>query len=297
MIRRLKYHEIDFRKYAECLENSEQRKYSASKEFLDITSKKQWEILVYKDYEAVMPIPYIRKMGVKMVINPKLCQQLGIFSKKDDINLNDLFLQTFEKKYNVWYYAFNDSNRFTKSLKQRQNFLIFPDRYEIVRQKYSPKRKRKLRLDEDVQEDSEIREVTLNEAYSFISENIIGAKTEKDKQEFLQTFLDFEKSAALTVTAFYYKQAIINAIATYHDPKTVALLGTFNNKDFIKLSGASVIIDHVISKNIEQKIFDFEGSEVPSIEEFFRGFRPELKPYPVIISSKKELIKKILKLS
>ena len=148
-----------------------------------------------------------------------------------------------------------------------------------------------------MQEDSEIRDVTLNEAYNFISENIIGAKTEKDKQEFLQTFLDFEKSGALTVTAFYYKQTIINAIATYHDPKTVALLGTFNNKDFIKLSGASVIIDHVISKNIEQKIFDFEGSEVPSIEEFFRGFRPELKPYPVIVSSKKELIKKILKLS
>ncbi|MBU3049861.1 hypothetical protein KNV96_17100, partial [Chryseobacterium indologenes] len=85
MIKRLKYHEIDFVKYSQCLENSEQRKYTATKDFLDITSKKQWEVLVYNDYEAVMPVPFIRKYGVKIVHNPKLCQQLGVFSKKDDV--------------------------------------------------------------------------------------------------------------------------------------------------------------------------------------------------------------------
>lgn len=297
MIRRLKYHEIDFRKYAECLESSEQRKYSASKDFLDITSGKRWEILVYNDYEAVMPIPFIRKIGFKVVINPKLCQQLGIFSKKDEVEINDQFLSFFEKNYNIWYYAFNDTNSFTRSLKERKNFLIYPDNYETVKQRYSPKRKRKLRLDEDVKLNSEIREVSMNEVRDFISENTIGAKNEKDKKEFLQTFLDFEKSGHLTITAFYYNQAIINAIAVYDDQKTVALLGTFNNKDFIKLSGASVIIDHVISKNIETRVFDFEGSEVPSIEEFFRGFRPELKTYPVIINTKTDMIKKAMKLS
>jgi hypothetical protein len=49
MIQRLKYNEIDFEKYTQCLENSEQRKYSASKVFLDVTSKNRWELLVYND--------------------------------------------------------------------------------------------------------------------------------------------------------------------------------------------------------------------------------------------------------
>ncbi|MCW3162241.1 hypothetical protein [Chryseobacterium oryctis] len=298
MIRRLKYHEIDFKKYTDCLENSEQRKYSATKDFLDITSKKNWEVLVYKDYEAVMPIPYVKKLGfIKLVINPKLCQQLGIFSKYDNIELNDKFLNYFKKKYNIWYYAFNAENKFSTKLNQRQNFLIYPDNYENVKQKYSPKRKRKLRLDEEVLQNSEVREVTMNEAIGFISENTIGAKDEKDKHEFLQTFSDFEKTKHLKLTAFFYHQNIINAIAVYSDDKTLALLGTFNAKEYIKLSGSSVIIDHIISKNIENKIFDFEGSDVPAIEEFFRGFRPELQKYSMILNSKKDILKRILKLS
>lgn len=293
MIRRLKYQEIDFKKYTECLENSEQQKYSATIDFLDIVSGKQWEILVYNDYEAVMPIPYIKKIGIKIVINPKLCQQLGVFSKTDSIEINDQFLEFFEKKYNIWYYAFNDTNQFTKKLKERKNFLIYPADYDQVRQKYSPKRKRKLRLDEEVLQNSEVRKVTMNEALDFIYHNTIGAKDEKDKQEFLQTFSDFEKAQHLELTAFFYHKTIINIIAVYSDEKTLALLGTFNAKEHVKLSGSSVIIDHIISKNIHNKIFDFEGSDVPAIEEFFRGFRPELKMYPTTLNSKKDLLKKV----
>lgn len=296
MIRRLKYQEIDFKKYTECLENSEQQKYSATLDFLNVVSGKQWDILVYNDYEAVMPVPYMKKFGLKIVINPKLCQQLGIFSKTDNIQVNDQFLVFFEKKYNIWYYAFNDTNQFTKKLKERQNFLIYPADYNEVRQKYSPKRKRKLRLDEEVLQNSEVRKVTMNEALDFISQNTIGAKDEKDKQEFLQTFSDFEQAQHLQLTAFFYHKTIINIIAVYSDEKTLALLGTFNAKEHIKLSGSSVIIDHIISENIQTKIFDFEGSDVPAIEEFFRGFRPELKMYPTTFNSKKELLKKVLKI-
>ncbi|WP_336689034.1 MULTISPECIES: hypothetical protein [unclassified Chryseobacterium] len=287
----MKYNEIDFEKYSKCLENSAQRKYSATKDFLDITSGKQWELLVYNDYEAVMPVPFVKKIGFKIVINPKLCQQLGIFSNIDDVKINDLFLSFLEKKYNIWYYGFNDKNTFSKLLKRRKNFLIYPDNYEIVRQKYSPKRKRKLRLDDDVLQKSEVREVSIFNAWEFISKNLIGAKNEKDKNNFLQIFTDLEKAGYLKLKAFFYGTAIINLIAVYSDDKTIALLGTFNDKDHVKLSGSSFIIDDVIRENIQTKIFDFEGSDIPAIEEFFRGFRPELKSYPVIFNSKKQVIK------
>lgn len=296
MIRRLKYNEIDFDKYSLCLENSEQRKYSATKIFLDVTSNKQWELLVYNDYEAVMPVPFIKKLGVKLVVNPKLCQQLGVFSEKDNREFNDLFLSFFEKNYNIWYYAFNAENNFSKLLNQRQNFLIYPNNYEAVRQKYSPKRKRKLRLDEEVALNSKVIEINIKDVEAFISSNFIGAKDDKDKLKFLTIFHELERSGYLKITAFVYREKIINAIAVFFDEKTVALLGTFNDKDYVKLSGASTIIDHVIAQNIGQRIFDFEGSDVPAVEEFFRGFRPELQMYPVIANSKKDIIKKTLKL-
>lgn len=296
MIRRLKYHEIDFEKYTHCLENSEQRKYSATKDFLDITSDKKWELLVYNDYKAVMPVPYIKKLGLKFIINPKLCQQLGIFSKEDNIIINDQFLDFLKSKYRIWYYAFNDINQFTQTLKRRKNYLINPEDYEIVRQRYSPKRKRKLRLDAEILENSEVQKVNFMNAEKFITENSLGAKDEKDKMKFMKIFSDLENAKLLEIVVFIFKKKIINALALYSNQNTVALLGTFNDKKYVKLSGSSVLIDHIISKNIDSKIFDFEGSEIPSIEEFFTGFRPILKTYSVISNSKKDLLKKILKI-
>ncbi|WP_276967392.1 hypothetical protein [Chryseobacterium sp.] len=293
MIRRLKYHEIDFVKYAQCLENSEQRKYSAAKHFLDTTSTMPWEILVYKDYEAVMPVPFVRKYGMKIVHNPKLCQQLGVFSAKDNVDLNEAFLEYLEKNYMIRAYSFNDVNQLRTKIRIKKNFLLYPEAYEKVYLRYSPKRKRKLRLDEVVLKESEIKTISYEKAKAFIESNTIGINKDHDLFEFMRIFENFYKLSYLKFTAFYYKHKIVNVIATYSDGNMVALLGNFNDKDYVKLSGASVLIDHVIKENIETHIFDFEGGDLPNIEEFFRGFRPELRPYGIIENSKKNLFKKL----
>lgn len=293
MIRRLKYHEIDFVKYAHCLDRSEQRKYSASKDFLDVTSERQWEVLVYGNYEAVMPVPYLRKYGVKIVHNPKLCQQLGVFSAKDDADLNEEFLEYLEKNYLIRIYSFNDDNHFRTKIRCKKNFLLYPDSYETIYAKYSPKRKRKLRLDEEILKEAEIRTISYDEARAFIEAHTIGTNKDGDLFDFMRIFENFYNLNTLKFTAFYYQHKIVNVIATYGDHSMVALLGNFNDKDYVKLSGASVLIDHILKEIIETHIFDFEGGELPNIEEFFRGFRPELRPYGIIENSKKNLFKKL----
>ncbi|NIF06006.1 hypothetical protein F3J23_11205 [Chryseobacterium sp. Tr-659] len=293
MIRRLKYHEIDFVKYAQCLENSEQRKYSATKDFLDTTSTMPWEVLVYKDYEAVMPVPFVRKYGMKIVHNPKLCQQLGVFSAKDEIDLNEAFLDYLENNYMIRAYPFNDVNQLRTKIRIKKNFLLYPDSYDNVYAKYSPKRKRKLRLNEDILKESEIRTISYDKAKTFIEDNTIGLSKDSDLPDFMRIFEKFYQMKYLKFTAFYYQQTIVNVIATYSDGNMVALLGNFNHKEYVKLSGASVLIDHEIKETIQTHIFDFEGGELPNIEEFFRGFRPELRPYGIIENSKKNLFKKL----
>jgi len=295
MIRRLKYKEIDFEKYAACLENSEQRKYSASKTFLDVTTNKQWDILVYHDYEAVMPVPFILKKGVKIVHNPLICQQLGIFSAQDDQKINEKFLQFLQKNYLIRAYHFNETNTFGSKLKTKKNFLLYPGVYDQVFAKYSPKRKRKLRLDDEVKENSEIKEISFHEAEEFIRNNVVGLEKDNDANVLMQTLETFYSLQYLKFLAFYYHNEITNMIAVYSDYDTIALLGTFNDKKYIKMAGASTLIDYVIKENIENCIFDFEGGNLPSIEEFFRGFRPELKHYAVIENSKKKLIKDFAK--
>ncbi|PZU83460.1 MAG: hypothetical protein DI529_12680 [Chryseobacterium sp.] len=295
MIRRIKYQDIDFEKYNNCLENSVQKKFYAERIFLDISADKNWELLIYGDYEAIMPVPLINKFGLKIVHNPKLCQQLGIFSKTDVSEINDQFYRYLIKNYTIRYYAFNDINSFSKPLKTRNNFLIFPDKYETVRQKYSPKRKRKLRLDQEVLENSEvIKNFDLQTIKKFIRSTALGANA-KDMEDFIDILSKFFMNDKLDFYGFFYHQRLINMIAIYREDYSLALLGTYNDREFVKLSGSSYLIDKVISENIETQIFDFEGSEIPAIEEFFRGFRPELRPYPCIQVSKKDLLKQIIK--
>jgi hypothetical protein len=62
----------------------------------------------------------------------------------------------------------------------------------------------------------------------------------------------------------------------------------------VKLNGASNLIDYAIRKNIEHKMFDFEGGDFPHLEEYFRGFRGEQKSYPVIMNSKTQLLLSII---
>lgn len=296
MIRRLKYHEIDFEKYELCIENSVQRKYSVTKNFLDIVADKNWEILVLNDYEAVMPITFFIKFGIRFVLNPKLCQQLGIFSREDSVEINDLFLRFFQKKYRVFYYPFNDNNTFSEQLSRRNNFIIFPDQYEKVYQKYSPKRKRKIRQEPEIKENSEIKQLNFDSVKDFIPQNVLGAKTNStDVHDFINLFKTFYDSGNLDFNGYFFHGNLTNVIAVYRDKKANVLLGTFNDHQFVKISGASVLIDDYLKKTIEQKAFDFEGGDIPNIEEFFRGFRPELKTYPYIQNSKKSLLFQIFK--
>lgn len=295
MIKRLKYHEIDFDKYNNCIKNSVQKKFYAERVFLDISADKNWELLIYGDYEAVMPVPIINKFGLKIVHNPKLCQQLGVFSKIDSVEINDLFYNYLIKNYIIRYYTFNDVNSFSKPLKTRNNFLIFPDKYEMVRQKYSPKRKRKLRLDQEVSDNHKIiKNFDLQLIKEFIRSTGLGADA-KDMEDFIDLLSKFFLNDKLDFYGFFYHQKLINMIAVYREGYSLALLGTYNEREYVKLSGSSYLIDKVISENIETKIFDFEGSEIPAIEEFFRGFRPKLRPYPCIQVSKKDLLKQIIK--
>ncbi|NML69692.1 hypothetical protein HHL23_07775 [Chryseobacterium sp. RP-3-3] len=291
MIRRVKYKEIDFKKYTDCLENSEQRKYSASKDYLDVTTNKLWEVLVYNNYEAVMPVPFVLKKGIKIVHNPLMCQQLGIFSAKDDRKINEKFLHFLQKNYLIKVYYFNETNTFDSKLDTKKNFLLYPGNYTEVFAKYSPKRKRKLRLDDEVVQNSEIKEISYPEAKKFIEAHVVGLDKENDSVALLNTLEAFYSLKHLKFLAFYYHHEITNMIATYSDYDTIALLGTFNNKKYIKMAGASTLIDQVIKENIDHCIFDFEGGNLPSIEEFFRGFRPELKPYTVIENSQKTLVR------
>lgn len=295
MIQYIPHHRIDFSKYDACVWQSVQYRYSATSVFLNATAGKNWGILVKGNYEAVMPVPFIRKWGVKIVVHPKLCQQLGVFSKEDSDEENSAFLREFRRRFAIWYYAFNQDNALPEVEQTRQNFILPKEKYERVYQRYSPKRKRKLRLDDEVAANSECREISFTDAQFFIQKHVLGQQNRKDAENYFSTLSSLNDTGKMKYYAFVYRGEIINLIALYVEQTTVALLGTYNVKEKIKLNGSSKLADFVISQWVETHHFDFEGSDLPAVEEFFRGFRPVLYQYPHLHFSKREVLQQALR--
>jgi hypothetical protein len=77
----LRHQEIDKGKWDACIESSHNCLIYALSWYLDIVSP-NWEALVLGDYKVVMPLPVKSKFGLRYLIRPYFCQQLGIFSSK-----------------------------------------------------------------------------------------------------------------------------------------------------------------------------------------------------------------------
>lgn len=293
MIERVNYQDIDFEKYNNCIENSAQKNFYCEKETLDFLSK-NWELLVYGDYEAVMPIPFVKKTFFKLVVMPLFCQQLGIFGKYDKI-INEKFLKYLKTNYNVINYSFNFHNDFETELVTKKNFYLPVQEYAFLRRKkYFKGRKSTVKTAQYLQ----FREVfAQKDILEFIKNNFKGLEKESDMDFFIQYLLFLDKKKQLKMFGSYYEENLTNVAVLIDNEKYFSLLGLLNNEDLKNHNGASFLIDRILDLNIETKAFNFMGGSIRGIEVFFKSFGSDLQEYHVIKNSKKDIIKNWLKFS
>jgi len=279
MIRRLKYNEIDFEKYSKCLENSAQKNWYARKEVLDQLSG-NWHILVYNDYEAVMPVHLHKKMWINFVHMPLFCQQLGIFSKNDNAEINAKFLNFLNRNYKIFLYSFNDKNAFQKTLEKRKNYIIpISDYATLRRKKYFKGRKSAVKIAQHLI----YKEINFDiQLIHFIKSNFKGLTKEGDWLNFKEylSFLSEEKS--LKLCGAFLNETLISLAFLVTDKQQYYLLGLVNDEKYKEENGASFLVDKILHQYIEQKSFNFMGSNIRGIEIFFKSFGGELREYSFI---------------
>lgn len=292
MIKRLKYEEIDWQKYQNCLEKSEQHIFFADKKYLDALIGRKWEILIDNDYEAVMPIPLAKKWGFTFVVMPLQTQQLGIFSEKDTPELNESFLDFFQKNYKVFYYAFNAKNEFKTLLKTRKNYKLFAEDYESIKKKYSIHRRRNVRITDVLQDKIKFSEAeNLNHSESFFTENVIGFTNFSLKKRAFENMKNFLSQNLLKVYELYFDGKLASQAYLIESEKEDFLVNFINDKKFSKYNLSSIILDQIFRKNIEKKDFNFHGSNISEIAEFYRRFGATEENYAFVESSKIQLLK------
>ncbi|ACU07846.1 hypothetical protein FIC_01398 [Flavobacteriaceae bacterium 3519-10] len=289
MITRLKHAEIDFEAYARRINSSVQNNFYANREVIDLLCGR-WDLLVYGDYEYIMPVPLTRKLGLNLVSMPVFIQQLGIFGPEDNVHLNELFLKKLLEIYIVESYSFNTLNTFKSNIGVRKNYIVEQQDYHLLyKKRFLKGRKSVLKKIEGLS--VQVKEAD-RQTESFILRNFKGVKKKQD----LVTFIQFIKKfcSKLQMWHVYSEDQLISVAVVTEDSKCYGLLALINDETHRSRNAASFLINEFLQQEIEHKSLDFMGGNIRGIEVFFKSFGADLVTYPVVQHSKKELIYKFL---
>lgn len=272
-IQKVKRKDLDIEKYSNALNASLNYRIYAEYWYLDILTNEKWECLIYGDYEVIMPIPLQFKLGFKFVLQPILCQQLGVFYR-DEIS-KELFSE-FEKKlhsYRVRAYHFNEENteRFQPIGEKRVNHVLDLNRsYNEIAENFRKNRKYDIKqfpkYDFKAETSDDIKSV-IDLAFD---EYPVYEKLAK-KEKLIDFFNVLNHKGKMTLLKAFSPTQLENKafrVILQSNNRKILILAV-RNKEFRTVALDTLLVNSIISEFSETKtILDFEGSSLKGIAEY-----------------------------
>ncbi len=278
-IRFLNRKEIDDKKWDDLVTHSANSLPYAFSWYLDAVAE-NWGALVLNDFEAVMPLVWLRKLGIKCLYQPYYCQQLGVFSPT---KINAALYTGFLKAATQFPYININLNPSAASiadkfgLTPKKNLLLDLQKdYASLQKKYTDNHRRNIsRANKAALEFSD--QCELKRFQKFYLENVNRTKEnfkpqhEKIFKKISQTLVSNGLGHIYTATDNIGQlQAAVLLVA--HQKRSIAIINTSSASG--KKQGAShFLFDRIIQKfSGSASTLDFEGSSVVTIARFYEGF-------------------------
>lgn len=286
MIKYLKHSEIDLNKWDLCIEQSTNSLPYAFSWYLHMVAP-QWDALVAGDYEAVMPLTWNKKLGIRYLYQPFFTQQLGVFYRSDYYKESTPdFIKAIPSSFKFIDIHLNAYNHFEHTdikLKKRKNFVLDISKpYEKLFKGYDQHCTRNIKKARKF--NHVIRPVEPVDVINFYRKHK-GLETKNvghDDYRMLEKLSGVarEKKVMITYGVFNDNQEMLAAgIFLYIKGRVIYLLGTASPKGK-EARAMYALIDYAIMQSCGHPVvFDFEGSEIPGIARFFRGFGAEKQPF------------------
>ena len=290
MLLHLKSKDIDKQKWDTCILQSINSLPYALSWYLDIVHP-NWEAIIYKDYEIVMPLPVKYKMGIPYLTIPKYIQQLGLFySSIPEQSIVDTFLTYLEK---AWYikkpYHFNYHNRiFLPNYALRTNLVLtMKEEYAVLKTKMQYRARYTIRKALS----ANTVEIIVTDDYQAIISIFQQSKHGEDIQywnkesynlllELLNTYNKY--FVVESYTAYNKDKEPISGIILLHYYDRIILIFTGTNIEGREQKAMPLLIHHVLQKYASSnKIIDFEGSNDANLALFWKQFGVVEQNYPV----------------
>jgi hypothetical protein len=286
LIQYRKHDEVDFIKYDRCINSASNSRVYAAGWYLD-RSAIVWDALVWGNYEFVMPIPVGNKYGIRYLYQPVFSQQLGIFPSPD-LDIAFHFYREIRKRFRYAFIHLNSENPVpgiseTGYFFARNNFLLSANKsYQSIFENYSKNTKRNLGRAES-NHLNYVPDITLKEHIEFTKDNMQHILTKKDMDK-LKSIISYSQVKGIgEIPAVYDAENRLCATVFFCRWKNrITYLNAVSDKNGKDLRGMFLLIDRYI-RNISGNdiIIDFEGSMIPGVARFFKGFGATTEKYKI----------------
>lgn len=279
-IRFIENKDIDYPKWDLCIDNSPFGITYAKSWYLDRICP-HWDALVWGDYLYIMPLVTNRKYGISYIYQPFFTQQLGVFSAFEvNPEIVNRFLNAVPLVYRLADIKLNLGNLpTTTSYQYRKNItyhLSLARNHHEIQKSYNENTRRNIQK-------AKKNDIWISPVYEI--PQFIGFTKSNLK----------DKSPEITDAHYQALQNVVNYAVFHHEGELYGAWDSTNNlvaaafflnsnRKSIYLAASSnsagmeqsamfLLIDTFIRANSGQnRVLDFEGSNLPGIARFYAGF-------------------------
>ena len=272
--------------------------------YLDIVTSNRWRGLFDEETGTAMPIPYgslffsfrqmlkLRGWSAHRVVQPVFCQQLGLFGKRfSDMELfHDYFKDFMSRVRYVDSYCLNETNRdlplavalHRMKIRERSNYVLpLRKTYKGLVKGYSKSHRRALEKSKDL-----IFEEDVLPPADFLGQHrkYVGRRAGLSMRAYIRWELLIravrERNMGKLISMRTPAGEVASAAFILQSHGRLIYQGGYAVAEKKDLNPMHALLDALIRRHAGSRLLlDFEGSDIPSIAEFFRRFGAQERKY------------------
>jgi hypothetical protein len=284
-IRYLKHEEINRDRWDACVESADNALIYPTSIYLDHLAD-HWDGLILNDYEAVMPLPWRIKFGLKYCYQPFLTAQLGIFGKNLNAPIIDEFFKAVPSGFKLIEFSLNAGNLFPQTELRfylRTNYVLdLHAQYETLSAVYRENVHRNIQ--KSMKYGCKVRNDVSIEAVMELARLQDNDSTEKQFENFRNLYKQLQaKKAAVCYGVNGPKGELIASAAFFIWGRRAYYLLVGNHPNGRTLGASHALVDAFIRDHAGRRLLlDFEGSDIRNIAFFYAGFGAKEEKYPAV---------------
>ncbi len=305
-LRYIKQQDIDTTKWDDCIRRSSNGLIYAESVYLNHMAD-HWDGIVEGDYEAVMPVTWRRKLGIRYIYQPSFFQQGGIFSLQPvSPATTAAFLQFAAEKIKFAECTLNyqcgipAGNTFFE-ISQRNNYILpLLYSYRTIYKQYPVyiqqrlKRLRKFPLQYEKSDDY----ASAIKLYQGLYQERLPSFSNKDYRQFEKlctVYAGIDRLLVRNVTHTASGEILAVVLLLKDDHRL------YNMASSILPEGKKLLANYFLYDQLIEEfagsglILDFEGSDIKGIAYFYSKFAKENQLYPFIRYNQLPAAVKLLK--